>query len=32
MAQAGVLVGKLDVDPGLVDFLRGVAAGQQRPG
>jgi CHAD domain-containing protein len=32
MVQAGVLVGRLDADAGLVDFLRGVAVGQQQPG
>jgi inorganic triphosphatase YgiF len=30
MVQAGVLVGRLDADPGLVDFLRGVAVGRQQ--
>ena len=29
--QAGALAARLDVDPGLVEFLRGVAAGQARP-
>jgi CHAD domain-containing protein len=29
--QAGVLAAKTEVDPGLVEFLRGVAVGQERP-
>jgi hypothetical protein len=28
--QAGVLAASLDADRGLVEFLRGVAVGQQR--
>jgi len=32
MVQAGLLVARLGADRGLVDFLRGVAVGQQRPG
>lgn len=30
MVQASVLAGRLDIDPVLVEFLRGVAVGQQR--
>ena len=30
--QASALVGRLDVDTGLVEFLRGAAVGQQAPG
>jgi CHAD domain-containing protein len=30
--QAGVLVARLDVDLGLVEFLRGVALGQTKQG
>ncbi len=31
VVQAGVLVARLELDRGLVEFLRGVAAGQEKP-
>lgn len=32
LQQAGVLAARLEIDPGLAEFLRGVAVGQERPG
>jgi hypothetical protein len=31
MQQAAALVARLETDPGLSEFLRGVAVGQARP-
>lgn len=31
LQQAGVLAARLEIDPGLAEFLRGVAVGQQAP-
>ena len=32
LQQAGVLASRLEIDPGLAEFLRGVAVGQEKPG